>query len=128
MPPSDRPFLLITGENDSWAQVLEQSLAPLGSLQIAEEAEAIGLIIEKDYAAIFVDAVSYTDFGLLTSRIRAQRPDARVIVATAALTWERAREAFRSGATDYVYRSIDRKDLAAVVEAVLQKPVLPWPR
>jgi DNA-binding NtrC family response regulator len=128
MPPSNRPFLLISGEKDSWAQVLERSLAPLATLQIADETAAIDLVIENDYAAIFVDAVSVADFGLLTSRIRAQRPDARVIVVTASLTWRHAREAFRSGATDYFYRSIDRKELESSVAAALKKPVLPWPR
>jgi|ERR1700754_2550833 len=128
MSPSNQPFLLISGEKDSWAQVLEQSLESSGSLRVTEAGAAISLIIENDYAAIFVDAVSYTDFGLLTSRIRAQRPDARVIVVTSSLTWQRAREAFRSGATDYIYRSIDRKELAASLEAALQKPILPWPR
>ncbi len=128
MPPSNRPFLLISGEEDFWAQVLEQSLTPMGPLLIAEEATAMNLVIENDYAAIFIDAVSVADFGLLTSRIRAQRPDARVIVATASLTWQRAREAFRSGATDYIYRSIDAKELESSVTAALKIPVLPWPR
>jgi DNA-binding NtrC family response regulator len=128
MPPSNRPFLLISGEEDVWAQVLEQRLAPLGPLRITEEAAAVDLVIENDYAAIFVDAVSVADFGLLTSRIRAQRPDARVIVVTASLTWQRAREAFRSGATDYIYRSIDKEELEALLRAALEKPVLPWPR
>jgi len=128
MPPSNKPFLLISWERDVWAQVLEQSLARLGPLRITEEAAAIDLVIENDYAAIFVDAVSVADFGLLTSRIRAQRPEARVIVVTASLTWQRAREAFRSGATDYIYRSIDTKELESSLGTALEKPVLPWPR
>jgi DNA-binding NtrC family response regulator len=100
----------------------------MGLLQVVEEDGAMDLVIEHDYAAIFIDAVTAADFGLLTSRIRAQRPDARVIVVTASLTWKRAREAFRSGATDYVYRSIDRKELESSIAAALEKPVLPWPR
>ncbi|MFP5262399.1 MAG: response regulator [Blastocatellia bacterium] len=127
MPSTKCPFLLIGEQGDFWRQVLEGALAPMGHLQTVEEKSAIDLVIENEYAAIVIDAAHVGSFGLMTSRIRAQRPDARVIVATAAPSWQRAREAFKSGATDYIYKSADEAELLASLEAALAKPLTPWP-
>lgn len=128
MPSSKCPFLLISEQGDFWKQVVEGALASIGPLQTVEEKFAMDLVIENEYTAIIIDAAHVSSFGLMTSRIRAQRPDARVIVATASPTWQRAREAFKSGATDYIYKSADETELLTSLEAALDKPLTPWPR
>jgi DNA-binding NtrC family response regulator len=128
MPLNDS-FLLVSGPDDEyWQQVLEETIAPLGKLQVVTEELAIRHILQHGYTAIFVDVGKVSNFALLTSRIRAQRPEARVIVVATNTSWERAREAFRSGATDYICKAVEKEDLLSSVEGALSKRVLPWPR
>lgn len=125
MASIQRTFLLINELGDYWNQVLEEALAPLGSLQTVTEGVAMDMVIENEYAAIIIVASHSSNFGLLTSRICAQRPEARVIIVSTSLTWQRAREAFRSGAIDYLYQSVDKAELLAEIQAALVKPVMP---
>ncbi|HJQ70237.1 MAG TPA: hypothetical protein VKA70_14770 [Blastocatellia bacterium] len=122
-------FLLIGGANDKyWQEVLQETIAPLGSLQVVTEESAMKHVLKQDYTAVFVDAGNVSDFALLTSRIRAQQPGARVVIFTSNPTWHRARDAFQSGATDYIYKAVEKEDLLSSVKGALSKRVLPWPR
>jgi len=127
MPRQGR-FLLINGTRDHrWRQVLEEALTPLGSLQTGDEREAIKLVLQQSYDFVIVDATAVKNVPLLVSRIRVQRPNARVIVATASPTWRRARQAFQAGATDYVRKSLDREEILFTLQATLGKTPPPWP-
>ena len=128
MSSSKCAFLLISEPGDFWNQVLEDALAPLGTLQVAAEESAMDLIINNEYDAIIIVAGNVSHFGLLTSRIRAQRARARIIIVSSSLTWQRAREAFKSGASDYVFQSVDEAELLTLVKTVLSKPLTPWPQ
>ena len=122
-------FLLVGGTDDEyWQQVLQETIAPLGTLQVVTEESAITHVLRQDYAAVFVDAGNVSDFALLTSRIRAQQPGARVVIVTSNPTWHRARDAFQAGATDYIYKAVEKEDLLSSVRGALSKRVLPWPR
>lgn len=121
-------FLLINGTREHyWCQVLEEALAPLGSLQVGSEEEAIRLILQQSYDMIIVDATIVNDTPLLVSRIRAQRPDARVVVVTASPTWQRARDVFYAGATDYIRKSLNKEELLSAFQIALAKTPSPWP-
>lgn len=126
--PGETRFLLVNGSDDHyWRQVFEAALVPLGVLRVGREDEAIELILQQTYDLITVDATVVKDVALLVSRIRAQRPDARVVVVTASPTWTRARDAFQAGAIDYVRKSLDREEILSMVKAALVKILPPWP-
>ena len=121
-------FLLINGTRERyWHQVLEDALAPLGTLQIGEEEKAVELVLQQDYDIVIVDATVVRDVPLRVSRIRAQRPDARIVVATTSPTWTRARAAFRAGATDYIRKSLNKDELLSAFRVALAKTLPPWP-
>jgi len=121
-------FLLINGSCDHyWREVLEEVLAPLGTLEVSREEEAIKLVLLSSYDLILVDATAVGNVPLLVARIRAQRPEARIVVATASPTWARAREAFQSGATDYIRKSLNREEILSAVQTALVKILPPWP-
>ena len=121
-------FLLINGTRESyWHQVLEDALATLGTVQIGEEEEAVELVLQQSYDIVIVDATAVKDVPLLVSRIRAQRPDARIVVATTSPTWTRARAAFRAGATDYIRKSLNEDELLSAFRVALAKTPPPWP-
>jgi DNA-binding NtrC family response regulator len=118
-------FLLINGACDHyWRKILEEALAPLGTLEVGKEEDAVKLVRLGSYDLVIVDATAVEDVPLLVARIRAQQSDARIVVATASPTWTRARKAFQSGATDYIRKSLDREDILSAVEAALVK-ILP---
>jgi hypothetical protein len=84
-----RQFLLIGGSRDDpWRQVIEEASASLGTLQIAGEFDALRLTRQQDYDVIVIDAARVADVPLLVSRIRTQKPNARIVVATASPTWK----------------------------------------
>jgi DNA-binding NtrC family response regulator len=122
-------FLLINGIRERrWRKVLEEALAPLGTLQVGEEKDAVEVVLQQSYDVVVVDATVVKDVPLLVSRIRAQQPDARIVVATASPTWRRAREAFYAGATDYIRKSLNKEEILSAFQAALAKTPLPWPR
>jgi DNA-binding NarL/FixJ family response regulator len=126
--PKEGRFLLINGRRDHcWRQVLEEALAPLGALQTGDEEEAVKLVLQQSYDLVIIDATAVKNVPLLVSRIRAQRPDGRLVVATASPTWRRAREAFQAGAADYIRKSLDREEILLTVQATLDKKPTPWP-
>jgi len=118
-------FLLIGEKETQWSQVLRRALSPLGKLQVVGEEEAIQAVAQDDYGVIIVDAGAVGDVAALVSRLRAQRPQARVVVATASPTWRRAREALQAGAADYIRKSLNEKELRAKIQAVLKVPPPP---
>jgi DNA-binding response OmpR family regulator len=121
-------FLLINGSSDHyWHEVLERTLTTLGTLQISSGEDTLRLEQLGHYDLIIVDATAVENAPLLVARIRSQWSRARIIVATASPTWTRAREAFQSGATDYIRKSIDREELLAVIRMALDKILPPWP-
>src|SRR5207248_10850266 len=86
-----------------------------------------GRLSERKHRAVIVDAGAVDNFALLTLQLRTRNPDARIIVVTASPSWEFAREAFRSGATDYLRKSVAREELSLHLKQALTKPLSPWP-
>ena len=117
-----RQLLLIgVSHNDPWRQVIEEASAFLGNLQSSQEVDVFRLIHQQDYVLIVIDAAKVEDVFLLISSIRAQRPEARVVVVTTSPTWRRAREAFRAGATDYIRKSLNKRETLAALQAAVDK-------
>jgi len=127
--PRSRSFLLIDGRRDPcWQQMVNDVLMPLGTLRVSNEREAVQHILQCDFDLVIIDAIAVENVPLLVSRIRAQCPNARVVVATTSPTWRRAREAFRAGATDYIRKSFDKRETCRVLQATLLKIPPAWPR
>jgi CheY-like chemotaxis protein len=115
-------FLLINGIRERrWRRVLEEALAPLGTLQVGKEEDAVEVVLQQSYDVIIVDATVVKDVPLLVSRIRTQQPDARIVVATASPAWQRAREVFYAGATDYIRKSLNEEEILSAFQAALAK-------
>jgi DNA-binding response OmpR family regulator len=129
MPEKCRRILLIGGScDDPWRQVIEGAVASLGTLQIAREVDALSLTRQQDYDLIVIDAATVADVFLLIPCIRAQKPDARIVVATASPTWMRARKAFRAGATDYIRKSLNKEEVLSALRATVNKAPPIWRR
>lgn len=121
-------FLLVGKQTDTlWPLVLQWALSSLGKLRTVLEEEALRVASEGSYDVIVVDSLAVRNVVLLVSRLHAQCPRSRIIVATASPTWQRAREALKAGAADYIRKSLDKEELRSKIEAVLELPPPPPP-
>lgn len=122
-------ILLISNSDDpAWHSKLEAELNSYGRLQVKSQEDAVESIRKNNYLITLIDAFAVEDFAFLVSRIRALKPDSRIIVITAIPNWKDAREAFQSGAADYVYKSSAREEFFSSLAMTLAKPAPPWPR
>lgn len=121
-------FLLVSREEETaWSPVLSQALAPLGTLETVSEKDATERIAQHGCNAIvIIDATVVDDVRSLVRRLRPLCPQARIIVATASPTWQRARDALQAGAVDYIRKSLDKEGLLAVMKDILSRS-LPAP-
>ncbi|MGB9178014.1 MAG: hypothetical protein WCB68_02110, partial [Pyrinomonadaceae bacterium] len=128
LPGATGDFLLISDSIDHrWRDILEEILIPLGHLEVTDEQMAVERLSEQSRRAVIIDAGAVDNFALLTSRLRTLYPDAKIIVVTASPAWKFAREAFRSGATDYLRKSVNRQELSLSLEQALAKSLTRWP-
>jgi len=118
-------FLLIGKKAETqWPLVLQRALSPLGKLRVISREEAVQVMSRRRYDVIIVDAgvVEDTEVVQLVLRLRAQQPEARIVVASASPTWRRAREVLQAGATDYIRKSLDEEELRSKIQQVLKVP------
>jgi DNA-binding NarL/FixJ family response regulator len=129
-------FLLIGRETKTgWSAVLQQALSlsedsggralppdePAVLHPVTEE-EAVQEVTLNRYDLVIVDAGYVHDVPELIFQLRSRRPRLRVVVATASPTWQRAREALKAGAADYIRKSLDRELLRSRIKTVLELP------
>jgi DNA-binding NtrC family response regulator len=115
-------ILLVGSKPDSgWIGTLQQSLDQWGELQVAAETDGLSRLRGQAYDLIILDAAVIDDLNLLVQSIRQERPNVPVVVVTNSPTWQRARQLFTDGASDYVRKSFDTGALKATFSRILSK-------
>jgi DNA-binding NtrC family response regulator len=116
--------VLVVDDDATLLKMLEQTLARAGYLVSTAAAAEYGLaqldeaspdIVVTDLKLPAMDGIEFL------RRVRAQRPGCEVIVMTGYATLERAVEAMRLGAYDFVEKPIDRERLLRTVAKALEK-------
>jgi len=118
-------FLLVSRPEDAaWSLVLSRALAALGMLETVSETDAADRMAQYQCDAItIIDATAIENVPTLVSRLRSRCPESRIVVATASPTWQRARDAFRTGAVDYIRKSWDGEELLIAMKDILSRPL-----
>lgn len=115
-------FLVISNSRERhWCDSLRETLAPVGVLRIETEDKAVELVMLGAYDFVIVDATVVDNVPLLLARIRAQRPRAYIVVAAANPSWDKARQAFQAGASDYVSKSFDATEILTAIAGELER-------
>lgn len=123
----EKRLLLIKMTGDcAWHEALSEAVASWGELQDGEYEEAMQKMMNNDYDLVIVDSLAVENMPQFVSTIRNRWPKTRVVVFTSSPTWRRARDAFYAGASDYIRKSYDSKELTAVLQAALQAQPSPW--
>ena len=116
----NRTFLLISDNTKTqWTLIVKATLSSLGNLHITAPGKAIEVVAKQSYDVILIDARAVNDTIALITRLQEQRPDARIIVATASPTWQNARQVLKAGAVDYIQKSLLDGELQACIQAAL---------
>jgi CheY-like chemotaxis protein len=123
---TNRLLLISDSQSDPWYQIFQEAVTALGTLKMARGEEALRLIRQQYYDLVVIDAARVADAFQLTSSIRKEEPDAKIIIFTASPTWRRAREAFRAGATDYIRKSMNKEDLLSALQVIMGKAPSLW--
>lgn len=113
----EKPFrVLIVDDNESHAEALADSLSMDGhTCQLAHSgSEALDKLAAQGFDAVLTDLVMPDMSGIeLLKRVRAEQPEAVVILITGRGSERIAVEAFRDGATDYLSKPVDLAELRA---------------
>lgn len=120
--------LLGTINDNYWSDTLREALAPLGHLDLMTPGQVAAGELDGKYDLVAVDASYVEDVDRFVSRLRTERPERRIVVLSAAPTWQSARSAFEAGATDYLPKSLDKGELLRRFKELGRKQPPPWPR
>jgi DNA-binding NtrC family response regulator len=112
-------ILLVTAETQSsWSRASQQVLAVLGKMQITSEQEAkIKASLDQPYDLVIIDDLPSA--VELVSEFHQHRPTTPIIVVNSDLSWQRAREAWRAGATDVVPKPLGDAELSSSIKRLL---------
>lgn len=114
---SGRSFLLVGSQADTpFIKLLREALVPIGSLELAAEGETQ----RSDYDVVILDATEIQDVSEQISHWHRVHPRAITVVATAAPSWTRAREAISSGAEQYIQKDMSQEELRAFFQNLLR--------
>lgn len=114
-------FLLVSQATETpWVQAIQRVLSTLGEWRILPEREAVNAISRHRYDLVIIDAGAVRNAASLVSRLQAKQVDLRTVVFTSSPTWQRAREVLQAGATNYVRKSLDEKEIQAAIESTLR--------
>lgn len=117
-----KQILLVGSKPDAgWIGTLQESLDPWGELQVAAETEGLSRLSGQAYDLVIIDAAVVDNLNTLVQSIRQVNPSVPVVVVTNSPTWQRARELFNFGASDYVRKSFEPRALRATFSRILSK-------
>lgn len=108
-------------EDGYWSCLLRDALSSLGRLDMIPAEEADARSIDPKYEVVTVDATYVKDVERFVSRLRLEKPDRRIVVITAAPTWQQARAAFEAGAIDYLPKTLTKRDLLKSYKQIIRK-------
>jgi DNA-binding response OmpR family regulator len=120
--------LLGTTIDHYWQNALREALTPLGRLDVMTPEQVAASGLDGKYDLVAVDATHVEDVEQFVSRLRAECPERRIVVLSAAPTWQSARAAFEAGAMDYLPKDLDKRNLLKTFRELGQKQPPPWPR
>jgi DNA-binding NtrC family response regulator len=116
-------FLVISNCQDSaWLQTLKSSFQPLGQLDITPDHGMLWQIQRQTYSLIIVDAPEVRrDVAQLVGELHQEQPSIPIVVVTTSPTWQRARQIFLAGATDYLRKTLDQEQFLETCCVILKK-------
>ena len=119
--------VLAVEDEPALRRILSDALGQAGyHVDSAEDGiEAVNRIEQQEYSVVILDIGLPRLNGMEVLRfVKKRRPDIPVIMITANATMERAIEALREGAYDYIRKPFDLGDLERVVERAMDRRLL----
>lgn len=114
-------FLLVGNETDSWVTVLNKALSPLGELRVVSEDTAESTLKQERFDVCLIDEGVVYNAAQLISYLHKHSVGIQIIAFTATPTWKRAKDILQAGATDYLRKSGDYKQVRSEVRSSLER-------
>lgn len=121
-----RPPFLVVDDDPDIREVLKDRLAPLGHPVLTAEngKQALEQVAANNPIAVFLDLQMRVMDGMQVLKKLKDRPDLAIIVITAHGTVEKAVEAMREGAFDFITKPFSMNHLDIIVKRVLEHHAL----
>ncbi len=115
--------LLISNQPQSrWSQAVNVALQSLGTVQCVSEQEALAGWLNQQTCLAIIDATAIAgDVVDLVADLHRKQSQLPIVVATNSPTWQRARQVFLAGATDYIRSSLDTAKILAVCRDAIER-------
>jgi DNA-binding response OmpR family regulator len=115
--------LLISNQLDSaWLQNVDEVLGSIACLQVVAAQGAFAHVKSQAYDLILIDATAIGgDVAGLVVQLRQELHRTPILVMTNSPTWQRTRQIFLAGATDYIRKPSDAKKLLEICKNILAK-------
>jgi ActR/RegA family two-component response regulator len=123
-----RMVLLGTTKDNEWNNALKEALKPLGGIDVMEPGQLAAGEPNSKYKIVALDASYIDNVERYVSQLRSEEPDRRIVVLTAAPSWQSARAAFEAGAIDYLPKTLDQCEIRKAFKELKRKRLPPWPR
>lgn len=109
-------FLIITNQPKSiWVNKLKKSIASLGILHVTSEGSLADEIEHHNYDMVLIDSSAVTEVTDLIQIVQRSSSSMPIMVASHARSWRRTRDALRSGASDYILKSLTNEELTSAI-------------
>ena len=116
----DYKILFIAGSSSAqWGSILQRAIGNAGCVRLATTHNFSFLIMNDVFDLVFIDPGEIGSFSQLITEVLQLQPETKIIVATASPTWQRAREAMRAGAFDYIRKNQNITQLANYIRGIL---------
>lgn len=120
----EKNFLIITNEvRSEWVKTVKKATAPLGRIKIVSAKIAEAEMADRHYEMIVIDSAATRNIIHLIDRFHTKYPKVPIMVAALTRGWQRAREALRVGAVDYVLKSLTVDELQSTIEGLLSHEI-----
>jgi DNA-binding response OmpR family regulator len=109
---SEQAVLLVTsGSGDDWSRVVTRALGSDWRLDLSQATELDEYLAAHHYRLVILDAPSLQDAQEVVLRVMRHDAQLPVIVASASPNWRQAARVLKIGAADYIYKTLDEREL-----------------
>jgi len=118
----DKPRILICDDEEGIRESLKLILKDDYELAFCTNGqECLDCIIgDKDYDLLLLDIKMPKVNGLeILKQVKAKKPDLKIIVVTGYKSVETAQEALKAGASDYVVKPFESKELKRAIQKII---------
>ena len=122
MDQNCRILLVTNNPASAWVKAVTQILAQMGEIRLVWAQDTAVACQEGCYDIALIDTSALAENAAdLVAELADCQDNLPIVVVTTSPTWQRAREVFLAGATDYVRRTFDEEKLRHLCQSAITR-------